>query len=250
MSENHEIKLSPDDQAVVLRTIRDIQLGLQTLDKSLQKEGSLNHEIARNVLSVTEYNIPEIGQKLGVATETEAKITKRHADIRAANLRIRDLESQLGSSQAPSAVQMSLGVLTERLHEWWRIDGFGHVSEESFGRYGCKVKLSCHLFGDFSPIQSETPISDKDRWKLWLEQLKAQGFMLGGNREKEVIDCDSNRKLLIDLISDALPSSKVISFSNHFSESGFKLRDVDIIIYKLDDILNLPQMPQPEKVDV
>lgn len=245
MTDEKEIKLDPDNQAVLLRTIREMQMAWQTLGKAFESDGEVSEDLARNILSVTEYNTSDIGKKLGIKTETEEMITQRHANLRAANLRVRDLEAQLGASVTPTAVQTSLGVLEERIHDWWKLKGFGHVSEESFGRYGCKVKLSCHLFGDFSLIQSETPISDKERWALWIEHIKSQGFLLGeDSREPLLIDCDHNRKVLIDLISHDLPSSKVISFGNHSYKGGFKLQDVNIYIYKLEDILELPQKPK------
>lgn len=249
MSDDKEIKLTPDNQAVLLRTIREMQMAWQTFGKALDSEGEVNEGLARSILSVTEYNISDIGKKLGIKTETEEMIAQRHANLRIANMRVRELEAQLGASVTPTAVQTGLGVLEERIHDWWKLKGFGHVSEESFGRFGCKVKLSCHLFGDFSLVQSETPISDKERWVLWLEHLKSQGFLLSEDtREPELIDCDHNRKTLIDLISLDLPSSKVISFGNHSTKGGFKLQDVNIYIYKLEDILELPQ--KPKSVDV
>ncbi|WP_455233157.1 hypothetical protein [Geopseudomonas aromaticivorans] len=242
MSQQPDILLDADASAVALGKIKDVQFALATIAEPIKAGQPLSHELARNVLRVSEYNIAEIGQKIGVETQTAADIEKRHADLRAANLRIRELEAQLGNAQAPEATQMSLRTLNDRLNAWWRKEGFGLVSETAFGPYGCKVTFSCHLFGDFTLIDSPTPVSDKERMAQWHDSLRQRGFMLvSASREVEIADCDASRKALCDLIMEHMPSARVISIGNHSHRGqGFTVRNMEVFIRKLEDILELP----------
>lgn len=243
-----DIVLNPDQQAVALRHLREVQSGLALLAQQLQKQEPLSPELTRNVLGVAEYELCDLAQTLGVATDTTARIEERHAQLRTANLRIRALEAQLGQAQSPELTQAALKILEARLNEWWDLEGFGHISELSFGPYGCRARFSCHLFGDFSLTRSETPVSDKERKALWHADLRQRGFsLLDDGREVELADLDSCRQALIALFRHRLPTAKVMSFDNHLRHgTDFVLRDVTVMIYSLAEILSLPQKPAAE----
>ena len=248
MQEPTEIELDEDQAAVAIRTLKDIRFAMATIGESLAREGKVNADLAKNALRVSEHYLADLGKVLGIPTQTEEELTERSAKLRAANLRVRELEKQLGNAQSPELTQMSLRQLADQLNAWWDLEGFGHISEIKFGAYGCEVDFSCHLFGNFRLIKSETPISDKERKKLWHESLQARGFRLTEeDRDACIEDCDQNRKVLEQLFEDRLPSSKVISFENYNkNEGGFVLRGVKVLIRRIDEFLTLPVPEQAE----
>lgn len=243
MSDTPDITLNPDQQAVTLKTLKDIQHAMATLAGQVQRHnGTLNAELAQNVLCVTEYSLADLSKLLGIASQTAQDIEKRHAALRQANQRIHELERQLGAAQAPDMTQASLKNLAERVEAWWRQEGFGHISSVHFDKYGCEIDFCCSLFGDFYVVDSPTPVSDKERYRLWLAHLAERGFVLTDEDGDDALqDCDQNREVLTALFAHRLPSARLRSVENHARRGkDFVLRGVKVYVRQLADILSLP----------
>lgn len=240
------IVLTEDQQAVLDRTIKEIQQNLANLIW-LRKDGeTLMRGVATSVMNLTESHIKTLGELLGVETEASEKIKKRHGEIRAANLEIHRLNALVGSSQDLAQVQLALKSMAEKLYDWWKLEGFGHTSSISFGEYNAKVEFSCMLFGDFSVIASPTPISDKDRKVLWKQSLADRGFVLfkeSGNGTR-VKDCEQTRSALNDLFGQRLPGSKITRFISHEGKNGSVLDGIEVVIRSIELIGELPVPPR------
>lgn len=249
MTERKNISLNADQLAVAHRLARDLQFAVGTVDQQLKRAGSVEDELARNVLRVSEHTLAELGTLLGIPTQTKAEIEERSALLRAANLRVRALEAQLGAQQQPSDVKLGLKTLDERLHAWWNLEGFGHISKLQFGAHGCEIALSCHLFGNFSLTRSATPVSDKSRRAQWLDSLRERGFELGGDEDRELVlvDNDNNRAAIASLVRSRMPSARVQSFENScIGNTGrLALREIHLWVRDFSDILSLPE-PAPD----
>jgi hypothetical protein len=251
-ADNTEITLNADAQAVLKSKAREVHEAIAILTHFLDQDQALTIEMSSNALRVAEYKIRDIGTLLGVPTEIGAEIEERHQKLREANIEIRSLKDQLGKSQSPELTQLSLRTLERQLRDWWTLEGFGHISEIHFAGYGCRVKLSCHLYGDFPLLDSPTPVSDKERKIMWHNDLRARGFvLLEEDRDPDVVDCDASRKALSDLILARLPSAKIIQVVNHCAGNhGFTIRDVEVIIYNLDDIARLPAVVENKETSL
>jgi hypothetical protein len=244
MTAKHEtIKLTADNRVVALRRITEIQQTVGTIFNIIKDGTPLNAELGENALKVAEYYLGDLGKALGIETEGEAERIERAADLRTANLRIHELEAQLGDAQSPQVTQLGLKRLDDQLNRWWDFEGFGHISSISFEKYGCRVNFSCHLYGDFALVDSKTPVSDKERTRLWHEDLRQRGFVLTEEgREVALVDCDASRKALCDLLRTRIPSSSVFKFENVHKQKSedFLMRGVEVYIHKIEDILTLP----------
>lgn len=241
-----DIVLSPDQTAVALREIKNAFGALSTIAEALQKNLPLNAKLVHDILYVSEHYLADLGKVLKVETEGAAVIAKRTADIKVANMRIRELEAQLGNTQSPEATQMSIQNLAERLTKWWTQVGFGHVSSLHFGRYGCEVNFSCHLFGDYVLIDSKTPLTDKQKKVLWHKNLETEGYVLADTRgEISVADCDASRNTLRSFFAKYLPSARVTAFENYGDPEGvFVLRSVKVFIKNISEVPDLPILPE------
>jgi hypothetical protein len=248
-ADDTEITLSADSQAVLKSKAREVHEAIAILTHFLDQDQSLTVGMSSSALRVAEYKISDIATILGVPTEGSAEIEERHRKLREANIEIRSLKDQLGKSQSPELTQLSLRTLERQLQDWWEKEGFGHIPEIHFKGSGCRAKLSCHMFGDFPILDSPTPISDKERKALWHDELRARGFVLiKEDRDPDILDCDASRKALSELILSRLPSAKIIRVENHCTgNNGFKIRDVEVIIYNLDDIARLPAVVETKE---
>lgn len=241
------IVLDEDQQAVLDRTVKEIQQNLANLIW-LKKDGEpLMRGIASSVMSLTESHIKALGDLLGVETEAAEKIKSRHGEIRTANLENHRLRALIGSSQDLAQVQLALKSMSEKLYDWWALEGFGHTSSVSFGEYNAKVEFSCSLFGNFAITNSPTPVSDKDRKALWKQSLVDRGFVLfkesgDGTRVK---DCEQNRSALRELFAQRLPGSKITRFVSHEGQNGSVLDDIEVVIR---DIAWIGKLPVPARV--
>jgi hypothetical protein len=227
-----------------LRTIQKIRDAVGTLSSGLQRDGTVDAELAENFVKVAEFELVDLCRALGLETNGTREMTRRYAELRAANARVHELETLLGNTQSPETTQAALKNLADRLETWWGKEGFGLVSDVSFGAYSCKVNFSCILYGDFRLIDSPTPVSDKERKRLWHESLRERGFVLvqEGSRDLRIQDCDVSRQALMRLVKTRLPSFKISEFTNHSLQgsSEFALRSVEGYIHNIADIQGLP----------
>lgn len=238
------IKLSPDATSVALRKIRQIQETMGTIGGLLRQEGTVDAELTENCLKVAEFELSNLCSTLGVETDGYREKEQRYADIRAANARARKFEAMLGDAQSPQATQAALNNLEDRLGAWWRKEGFGLVSDVAFGAHACKINFSCSLFGDFHIVDSQTPVSDKDRKQRWYESLREQGFVLVEEERGrcQVLDCDASRLALTRLLKSRLPSFRIEAFTNYAvpKTPDFAMRSVEGYLHDIADISNLP----------
>ncbi len=187
----------------------------------------------------------DVSKRIGVPTETQAEVEERFALISAANLRIDELERQLGQAAQIDLIIHGVKFLEEKFRHWWKTQGFGHTSKFSIDSYGAKATLSVALSGKLSSIFSDTPVSDKENKIFWLNSLVEQGFVLSGidnkdKREVELVDCDKNRELITRSISDQFPSAVICSISNFGRQNGiFIIRDIEIMVRNLHHIDSL-----------
>lgn len=243
------VKLNSDQEVVMKRISRELKGAVASIDQLLNSADGLDALTARSIVSVAESKFAELGKILGVETESAAAIERRHADIRHANIRIHELESQLGNSQTPRLVQLALKSLEDQLTGWWRQQGFGLVSKVTFGAYNCRVEFSCRLWGDYEVVESATPVSDREHKKAWLESWRQQGLVTAQDHDLEIKDCDASRDFVRNLIRSNIPSADVISFINHRLtrrgvENEYGLRSIEVLIRRIEDIQDLPYTPE------
>ncbi|HDR9105465.1 hypothetical protein [Paraburkholderia sp. A3RO-2L] len=239
--------LTADTQAVALRKATDMYHAIGAVISTVS--GEFDRELAVNALKAAEFNLMGVCQTLGIELDGIVERESRYAQLREANMRIRELEAQLGNSVSPDLTQSSLKVMSQRLNDWWDLEGFGHIQDIAFGKYGCSVTFSCSLFGDFAMTMSKTPVSDKERKQLWLQSLRERGFdLVEEDRDMELEDTDASRKTLCKLLKERLPSADVLQFENHAhrKSNSFMIRSVRVFIRDIKDIMTLPQKEKSE----
>ncbi|HDR9026905.1 TPA: hypothetical protein QDB14_001075 [Burkholderia vietnamiensis] len=251
MTTEATLTLSVDQQAVARKKISDMHHAVATILSVLKESAEIDAELATNCVKVAEFNLADLCKALGVETDSAAERDRRYADLRAANMRVHELETQLGDTVAPEAVQHAIKNIAQHLNKWWRSDGFGYVHDLEFGAYGvCHGKFSCSLTGHFPMIDSDKPVSDKRNKAAWVDSLRERGFeLVKDDRDWAIADCDINRAALVELITKNIPSAKVFKFENvnRWRASGFVLTHAEVYIHQLAEILALPVAQSEEQ---
>jgi hypothetical protein len=242
-----ELTLDADQVEVSLVHIKNLHFAVNALAQGIEGKMPLTEHLIQSCAAVAEYRLFDLMKTLGVGTKGTTEIEARHARLRAANLRIRELEDQLGQSQTALHTQMGVKQLHEMLTQWWSLEGFGHVSDIKFGPYGVETKLCGMLFSRYNRSNSKTPTSDRASKAQWFASLESRGFVLcteKGERTPSIKDCDQNRDVLVALITQRMPSAEVIGFDGRGGRGLMTIQDVTVLIRDYSDILMLPQ---PEK---
>ncbi|KUY84476.1 hypothetical protein [Burkholderia sp. RF4-BP95] len=238
------LHLSAGQHAVAQQKISDIFYAIGTVFTLIKEGRDIQLELATNCVKVAEFNLAGLCRAIGVETLSSSERAQHREDLRAANTRIRDLETQLGDTVSPEATQNSIKNIAQHLKSWWSRDGFGYVYDLEFGAYGvCHGKFSFRLNGDLSILDSDTPVSDKHDNAARIDSLRERGFdIVRDGREWAIADSDASRAALIDLFAKNIPSAKVFRIENvsRWHANGFVLRAAEVSIYKIAEIHELP----------
>lgn len=170
---------------------------------------------------------------LGYETILKKENEERYKEIKSINTENRELRRQLGEKVSNEDMREKLKNLSKITKDWWRKEGFGHISEISYSENGyVKLKLSGHIFDDYD-YDEATGTKKSD-------YLISKGFEVSVESRSggSVIDNDNNKKLLEQLLLSKYPSSDIVSITNWKSRNSdnYDLRDIEVMIYNLEDI--------------
>jgi len=247
------VTLNADEQAVVSKAIRDIEMAARFLRESV-KTGTAQKDPLYSALSVIESQLACLCKKTGIEIDSASEREARYAEIRKANLRIRELEQQRGAQVDPQAIGLGLKHLSDRLDSWWDEHGFCYIHDVSFSKWGgleatlaLNPRARMHSF-------SETPVTDRLTYDQWLDNLQAQGYSINredGRGDESLEDTPRARELLLALISEHLPSARISAVNTTMARKSqtFLLRDIKLYVHDLRDIarLRVTEAPMHEK---
>lgn len=244
MSDKKIISLDKDAKEVCLSAIKDISSQLSFM-YDLIKTNKLDEEMRDTLSNLFEYRMRDISKKTGYDGLSTKVVEEKHKAIREANLKIRELEKQIGSEDLTDKIQPQIKYLSELISKWWDIEGFNYIREMNFGRYGVlEVELG-FSFNDFSSRYSDKPVTKKEQHKTWIEEVKERGFAVAHKKGDGymLVDCESNRQLLISMIKNKFPSAKITKIENYrilgSDEMLFQIRGLTLIIKDIREIKNL-----------
>lgn len=239
MTQDKLLQLSPDEQAVALRHLAALLDAAHYLQNQI-REGQLTEDMCASLLGLCEFSLVDVCKVLGYKADLAADLEQRHGEIRAANIRIRELEQQLGSSRTTDGLKELMQRLRENVCRWWKQDGFGHVHDFSLEGYGaCKVELSCMLFGP-DDRHGDTPVTARQRYVEWLAALPYDLYQDPREHEPDILDTPRNRTLLVELITHRFPSARITAWrnrpANRQGNDSWELFQIDVYVHDLSDL--------------
>lgn len=235
------IAFSPDERAVLLKSIAELYHAAQTLHFYI-KDNSLPEDMKAIMPSLIEGHFRDIAKKLDYESALAKEREERFAEIRKANQTIKELKDQLGSQKPIDGLNEQLRLLNEKVENWWNEYGFNHISSPSFTAYGRYHGTFSFMLSSRESRYSETPESDKAENEKFIQSLRDKGFEfatgMGNDYELSLIDNDNNKKLLIEMLKERFPSIEVHSFKSRriFKSNTHIIQEAEFSIYKLQDI--------------
>jgi len=230
------VVLSDKATKSVKKASDDLRFAMAHLMGELAK-GTLNVGMKSTMCSLIESYTHSLTKSLGYSGVLEAENEQRHGEIRSLNKENRALRKQLGEKNTPEDVRESLKNLADNFKRWWNIEGFGLVTEDSFGGYGFRAKLSGMITDGY--YGKDGDYRDEDQKA---EQLRAYGFEIVGegkhSRDYKIVACDNNLKLIEQLLKSKYPSAQILEtklYNRRGAESG-ELRDIEIYISNFDEL--------------
>ena len=240
MSEETYIVLNPDDKEFVLKQLTKTYSALSVL-YDVVKEDRAKRDLIDNVLGVSEYQLADLSKRLDYEGTLNKQIKERHAAIKAANVRIRELEKQLGSNRPLDGLEQQIKYLHDIVAEFWQSQGFGrYIKGFSVGPYGVlKLKLTFSI-GKVGSSFSDTPVSDRKTHHEQIESLQNQGFelLMENNQDHEMKNSDTNKEKLINIIKTRFPSAIISRINAHSMglNQDMYIRMIEVHIRNLTDL--------------
>ncbi|PIE91726.1 hypothetical protein CO726_30610 [Bacillus fungorum] len=242
--ENQEklVVLDKDAKAVVTKELESLFFAAKQMYDWV-KTDSLTEEMKETLLNLSEHHIAKVSNKVKYNSLSAANLEEKHAAVREANGRIRDLEEKIANMLPIDGLKEQLEKLSRTIDHWWDDLGFNYVREIQYTKYGnILIEFGFSLDPSFSSRYSDSPLSDAELQQRMIDDLKERGFDFyeEGRRDYELIDNDNNRNLLIELLEERFPSMRLREFTNMAATKDhriLRLRGVKIIISDLNDIL-------------
>lgn len=235
--------LDEDQSAVLRREVRGMLAALHHLAEVFEPGKPIERNLVYNILYTSESRLAQLGEITGVQTDSAAERERRYAGIRAANVRVHEMERQLGGAVNAEQTKLAVARLADKLRHWWRHEGLGLMQDATLDAWGgMTVTLSCSLFGTTPLTDSSRPISDKADRASWLKSLEERGFVLTEGRGSvgHLVACDASRDALVRLIKDKLPSAHFQTIKTRSGQGELPvLEDVRFCIHNLEDVAAL-----------
>ncbi|MBJ6362124.1 hypothetical protein JFN88_12685 [Paenibacillus sp. MAHUQ-46] len=244
------INLNEDQKAVLLKETKDLYFAAQQLHERI-KEDKLAQDMSKTLPSLIESYFASIAKLLNYESHLTKEHEERYVEIRKANQRAQDLERQLASSKPIDGLAEQLEGLRKIVYDWWKEEGFRHVSEIGYTGHGSmKVEFSFMLSSGDSSLLCDNPVTDARNKAKKIQQLIDRGFDLEpeseNSRSWDVLDTENNRRLLTNMLFQRFPSIVIAKIESW--NKGRKIRSDKWTIWRLETYIHdLRDIPGEEQ---
>lgn len=230
------VSLSADQKTVVCKGIREAVDALRFVHEFVEKD-ALKVSVRANGLSLAYAHLDRVAEAAGFASDREEEHRSTQKILRAANERIRELESQLAEGVTGEAIAQAVKKIHDSIWQTWKKAGFSHAADVSIGARHLSVKLRCDA-DDGLFTYSDTPETDKKTAEELRSQLEAAGIQFTGEgrqrEDRRAIDTDANRAAIAQVILGIWPQAKITGWESGYTTFGstenFVIRGVEVLI--------------------
>lgn len=232
------VVLDEDQKNGCVKKINEIGFAIATVKERIGNE-TLDVNMRECVLGMVEFHIAELGTIVGYDSLAKEKIEERSKEIRECNLRIRELEEQLGSGKAIDGLSEQLTHLAKVIDDWWRGTGIGHIYDgvrfTNYGSVEVELKIS---------VGSRTFEERKERSKKEIiARLLGEGWDLLQVKgdDPRIRDTKWNKERVISILKNRFPSVEVLSMEigRVYGSEELCLKGLKVLIYEVGDVVNL-----------
>lgn len=202
-----------DQKVKLLKDTKDLYFAAKQLYDWIEK-GQLAEDMSKVLPSLLESHFVSIAKTLDYESHLLEEHEQRYAEIRMANQRVRDLENQLASNKSIDGLKEQLYSLYRTVYDWWKEEGFRHISEAHFTEHGgMKIQFSFMLDTHMDTFLNDEPVTNSKNKANKIKQLIERGFELEKESEHSqswlVIDTPNNRYLLTHMLINRFPSINI-----------------------------------------
>lgn len=238
--EEKMVVLSEADKSALIGAIKNLSSANKVI-YDLVEEGTLTEEMSGVMVACLEGYFVDIAKNLKYESKLLADEKMRHIRIRKANQKVRELQEKLGLSKPLDGVPELLTRLNDTVSDWWDIEGFHYVNNQSFTPYG-KLNLTFNFM-----LDGRDKAESRDGYRSNSEHFKHlcdMGFEFDGSEKRKLsgenlLDNQKNRTLLIAMIRGRFPSVRINNIENHRcgeKPDAFFIRSINATICNLNDI--------------
>lgn len=223
------VSYSDEKKSEILKELKSLSFAASHLHEQLSK-GELNEGFKGNLLFLLEANLTSVFKGMDYDSFITKERDERYVEIRQLNNENRSLREQLGDKVTNEDVRERLKNFEQTLRKWWNIEGFGHMSEISFGSFGVELLLSGRIT---RPYYADGEMTKEVK----RQKLIDYGFQF---EDETVFDNDKNKELLDKLIKEFFPSGNILEIRSYRGVNGNvngEIRDIKVYIHNYDDIV-------------
>ena len=228
------LPVSPEmtDRTPAFDTIEKKTAALKTVDEAITslaffKKLLSDHEPRRSDifthLGLLEHTLVELSEVTGYDGMTARENERRYAELRAANARIRELETKIGDQVSADAVSTGIDRYSRIFGAWWAARGFKYA-DMTPNQWGIRAKVDDELVNG----EPHRTFADEKLLKLVVAattRFTAPEFDVDpGQFHSNLLDTDRNRAAIIAAYAESLPGARVNGFTSVVEDGKFYLR--------------------------
>jgi|GEM_PF-2934168 len=245
MEEQKLVVLNTDQKEVVQRRAKDAFFALKQLADWVEGD-QLSEEMRETLPNLIHMHLSDVKKAIGhTGEESDREKEMTRAITKNMQDRIKELEKMVENQTSILSVKQQLKAIGDKLNVWWDEKGFNYIKDIGFSSGGNIIITFGFMLESMSLRYSDTPDSDQRAALKKIQDFKDQGYVFIKNKDendKELVDCEKNRELLIELITSTFPSAIITKWENHRyvykcpDQGKFYLRSFEVIIYDYSDI--------------
>lgn len=185
-------------------------------------------------LSLLEHGLADLSAATGYNGMVAQEQEQRHAEIRAANLKIRELTEQMGQTMTGEAISAGLRRYENLLRAWYETAGFRYASID-FNEWNMRIDMGHEINNQHA---DEPHLADKAAYAAAIRSNTIPlitsdiGWDLAVDRYHSCpLDTDNNRRKIIELYAASFPGAIVTEFRTIRDGNKYLLTHKAIVPY-------------------
>lgn len=219
------VPLTEENKKASIAKLNETMSNLAFL-RDLLKRGPINKTDVWTYLGLNEHFQADLSELLDYGSVLAAEMKTRHEEIRAANIKIRQLEQERGKEVSPDAVYGALKLYETIFNAWYNNEGF-RFADTKFSYNGLRAEFSAEMELDAGCSYPNDPVYAA----LWTKDAGTKQKMDSGwdiicePYHAELLDTDNNKKKFTELITKAFPGVRINGFPSRRNDfKSFSMR--------------------------
>jgi regulator of replication initiation timing len=230
------VTYSPDKKKKVLESLNNL-LFIGAHLKGLIIESNLKEGFKEVSSKLLESYTTELLQEFSFDSVLKKEAEKRVEKIRALNTENRALRQQLGEKATAEDVRECLKIISEKMNDFWKKEGFQFLHIDGFGPYGLGVTFNTSDLRGMWHGGSEC-------LGKHIAKLKGFGFELcgesNGKKDNALFFSGKNIDVFNAVLLRHFKSFKIGNIKALSRDGVLFIRDIEVYFRDYDELLNMP----------